>query len=175
MIKTRLLLALLMLVSAGLFYLGFLFLNAAWLMDKPVLGILAQIGMIVSSLGTFPTSLFMLGFSFFRVYETGDGRLAYDPNNFYWKTMGRLFKEDWKEEISLCKAFWLTTLLMALVVANIGMSFILILVGASLYTGGFALQINSTGWNSEATAISVALLGSVSGIIILAHALNSRR
>jgi hypothetical protein len=101
MVKTRILLGLIAFVLAltsTLIYLTGLPSN--W----PTLAAL----MYISSFFLLPASLVMLTFSMFRVSTTPEGELAYDPGNPYWKLMKKCWKSEWTDNITLCKAFWLT-------------------------------------------------------------------
>ena len=57
----------------------------------------------------------ILLFSFFRVDVMPDGRLCYNPDNPYWKLMGLVYPESFKSAVSLCRAYWATVGLLALV------------------------------------------------------------
>ena len=111
MIKARLFLILSGILSASWFYLG---LNLA---DKPdhfgFFDMLAGFGMILGPI-LFLATIFMLVFSFFRVNETSDGKLEYDQSNLHWRLLKRFFAIE--ENISLCSAFWLTSLMTFLTV-----------------------------------------------------------
>ena len=56
----------------------------------------------------FVGSLVMLVLSFFSLQVTADGRLTYNPENFWWKILGKMYLLN--PSMSLCAACWLTAI-----------------------------------------------------------------
>lgn len=108
MIRTRLLLALVGLISMAWSFGGFYWANNSHSNDLGVVSVLADFGFVLGPI-LFLAAILMLVFSFFRVSESSDGRLMYDPANLYWRVLKKSFELD--GNISLCKAYWLTALM----------------------------------------------------------------
>ena len=106
MIRTRLLLTLVGLLSAFWCFGGFYWANSSHSNDLGVVSVLLGLGMILGPI-FFLAGTLMLVFSFFRVSEASDGRLIYDPSNLHWRLLRKCF--ELKGNVSLCKAYWLTT------------------------------------------------------------------
>lgn len=105
MLRTRLLLALAGIISTSWFLLGFYWPNSTST-QFTLTDFLLGIGVLFSPI-LFLSALLMFVFSFLIVNETPDGRLEYDPSNPYWKILNKCFYL--KGNVSLCKAYWLTT------------------------------------------------------------------
>ncbi len=105
MAKTRVLLGIVIVLSALSFIISMHYVTT----QNSVIGYVAWATLMLSPL-TLISGLFMLIFSFFRVHQTPDGRLAYNPNNFYWKCLSKFYSSGWKDNISLCEAFWKTVM-----------------------------------------------------------------
>lgn len=91
-------------------------------------------GLLFLEVGGLPAALAMLICSFFRVNVAPDGRLIYDPQNPYWRLMRKLWKEDWKDQISLCSAFWKTWFFFF---GSIVISFLVYMLGVIIWKEGF--------------------------------------
>lgn len=118
MVKARLLLVLIILLAAAGLAADVWMINAGWMgNEKGLLATAKGLTVLFFSLTLPPTLLAaaaMLWLSFFRIEEAADGRLIYNPDNFHWKLLKRFYSYtiiDWKEPINLCRAFWLTALM----------------------------------------------------------------
>ena len=109
MLKTRLLLTLVIILNAVWFV-------SAVYYQEPFYGnklldfftvLFVGFGAVFSPL-LFLAAVTMFAFSLFRVSESEDGRLIYNPGNPHWKLLKKLFSIEGK--ISLCEAYWLTVL-----------------------------------------------------------------
>lgn len=117
MIRTRLLLVLVGLLSASWCFGGFYWANNSHSNDFGVVALLVGTGMILGPI-FFLASTLMLVFSFFKVSESEDGRLMYDPANLHWRMLRKYFELE--GNVSLCKAYWLTSLMTFLTVMVAG-------------------------------------------------------
>lgn len=104
MLKTRLLLVLVGILSLSWCFGSFYWVNKSHSHDFGAVDMLLGSGFIFGPFMSF-AAILMLVFSFFRVSESEDGRLMYDPNNLYWKLLRRQLEGN----ISLCKAYWFTS------------------------------------------------------------------
>lgn len=50
-------------------------------------------------------------FSFVKLARGVDGSFCYDPTNPYWHAMRALYGSWWKPQMSLCKSYWLTVVM----------------------------------------------------------------
>jgi len=107
MLRTRLLLVLAGILSASWCFGGFYWANNSHSNDLGVASLLLGFGMFFGPI-LFLAATLMLVFSFFRVNEVSDGRLEYDPSSYHWRLLKKCFELE--GNISLCKAYWLTTL-----------------------------------------------------------------
>ncbi len=108
MVRARLLLVLAGILSLSWCFGGFYWANNSHSNDFGVVALLIGTGMILGPI-FFLASTLMFVFSFFRVSESEDGRLMYDPANLHWRLLRKCFELE--GNVSLCKAYWLTTLL----------------------------------------------------------------
>lgn len=130
MLRTRPLLVLVGLLSAIWCFGGFYWANNSHSNDFGVVALLVGMGMILGPI-FFLASALMLVFSFFRVSESEDGRLMYDPTNLHWRMLRRCFELE--GNVSLCKAYWLTALMTFLAVFFSGAT---VLFSWIIYTEG---------------------------------------
>lgn len=130
MLKTRLLLTLVGILSLSWSFGGFYWANNSHSNDLGVVSVLVGSGFFIGPFMSF-AAILMLVFSFFRVSESEDGRLMYDPDNLYWKLLHRCFELE--GNVSLCKAYWLTFLVTFLAIFVGGM---VVLWSWAIYTQG---------------------------------------
>lgn len=113
MLRTRLLLVLVGLLSALWCFGGFYWANNSHSNDLGVVSVLLGFGMILGPI-FFLAATLMFVFSYFKVSEASDGRLLYDPANLHWRMLRKCFELE--GNVSLCKAYWLTALMTFLTV-----------------------------------------------------------
>lgn len=176
MLKTRLLLAVVVLVSLVLAASGALMMFGAVEPPFDLNGIMPGVPIVLAmivSVFALPASIIMFVFSFFRVHETEDSRLAYDPDNFYWKIMSGSFGENWDEGISLCKAFWLT------VVGLLIVGCLTFLVLGAIFIVGLFVYLSLTGQldvrqpEPKMLAFLIGLTGTITALLILSSAFSN--
>lgn len=116
MFKTRMLLVGFALFNVLIFVLGiqgFIYTtntitqNPSWMTH--VLAIISFAATVVPPFA-FTGSLVMLFLLFFNLQTTADGRLTYNPQNYCWKTLEKMYNIDCGSSVSLCKACWMATL-----------------------------------------------------------------
>lgn len=132
MIRVRLLLVLAGILSVSWFLSGFNLVNEVERSHDGILNIFWGLGVICGPI-LFLSAAIILVFSFFRVSELPNGRLAYDPTNWHWRVLKKVFNV--KGSLSLCAAFWMT--------AGITFVSVVILGFVVLFS---AIIINGKGW-----------------------------
>ncbi len=130
MIRTRLLLVLAGILSLSWCFSGFYWANNSHSNDLGVVSVLLGFGMILGPI-FFLASVLMFVFSFFNVSEAEDGRLMYYSSNLHWRLLKKCFELE--GNVSLCKAYWLTSLLTLLALILCGAT---VLFSWAIYTRG---------------------------------------
>ncbi len=107
---------------------------------KSGLGIVLKFVIHVADGILLASALTMLFFSFFRVGITANGELCYNPNNPYWGVMGwycenilDYLDNPFQEEVSLCKAFWITVLALGHLILILSLLLLLIILVRTAY------------------------------------------
>lgn len=109
------------------------------------------------------TTVCILIFSLFKVDETPDGRICYNPDNPYWRIMG--YFDFFDSEVSLCRAYWTTAgLVTATAFVMAALSTFLLMVG------GFSYIAYDATFNRDQN--SAAVLGYLGMAIILIIAIT---
>ncbi len=117
-------------------------------------------------------ALVMLVFSCFRVHVTPEGGLRYDPSNPYWRLMRWQWKDDWTDNILLCKALLLTVISTIIAIAALAMTAVLCMVLCMIVYIVLTHQIKPVDW-SKTGSLGI-VLGGLFGPLVLANLLMEK-
>jgi len=97
----------------------------------------------------FAGALTMFVATFCGIRITPDGKLCYNPDNFWWKWMSRFYGDSWGTEVAFCKAYWFTDLF--LLIVFIISIFVAILATFFVVVGSDVITVVKTGTMADSS------------------------